>query len=73
MKVLEPMSTYGVCAYGLMQDIVQGVIVQVQPNMDSSIWSCTLTAVKMKPDGTREELVYTKSDFTKKGKYRCIL
>ena len=51
MKTLEPMSTYGVCAYGLMQDIAQGVIVSVSPNSDSSIWTCTITAVRLNQKG----------------------
>ena len=67
MKTSEPMSSYGVCTYGLMQDIVQGVIVHVQPNQDSSIWTCTLTVVKLNKKNEPEQQIYVKSDFTKKG------
>lgn len=67
LKMMEPMSSYGICTYGLMQDIAQGVIVSVQPNSDSSIWTCTLQVVKLDKQGQTEDVFFTKSDFTKKG------
>jgi hypothetical protein len=66
LKSEEPMAAFGICSYGLMQDIAQGVIVQILPNADSSIWNCTLECVRKNADGTSELLSFIKSDFTKK-------
>ena len=77
LKMMEPMSTYGVCTWNLMHDISQGVIVSAKPNHDNTMWECSLTAVRPDPKNPGEPnrnpnqvLEIIRSDFTKKGAQR---
>lgn len=67
---VEPMSAYGICTYGLMHDVCQGIHVAVNPNSDQSIWTCVINAGKPEKGGDVTIESFAASDFTKKGAQR---
>ncbi|CBY41824.1 unnamed protein product, partial [Oikopleura dioica] len=66
----EPMSFYGICAYGLLQATCKGIHLAVQPNHDSSVWTCTIHAGRPETNGDITIETFAASDFTKKGAQR---
>ena len=70
LKQKEPMSTYGVCTYGLMQELMQDVQVHSTAAQDGTTWTCEIEALRAEGDNKSSLVRLQKSDFTKKGAQR---
>ena len=70
LKQKEPMSTYGVCTYGLMQELVSNVSVHSKAAQDGTQWTCEIEALRQKTENKIDIVKLEKSDFTKKGAQR---
>ena len=61
------MTTHGVCAYGLMQDLCTNVRIHCKASQDNTVWTCEIEATSEDEQGKQTELKICKTDFTKKG------
>ena len=69
LKQKEPMTTHGICAYGLMQDLCTNVRIHCKASQDNSVWTCEIEATS-EEGGKQKETKTCKTDFTKKGAQR---